>query len=350
MPGVYVCENCGNDDASKITLSSDGRSFYCAVCRCMNNVPIDPNELRGTIRIDDTELEKALKNAEAQIMLGNYDAVVTQMSQIANRFAYAPEAWYYLARAETRDFTEENDQGKKHLANAKTTFAKDPSKASMQNMISAAERKLGRIPEVKKYRDSIESLEAEIKSLESDSQAMSRQISQDEAYLEEKRKNAAVDICPEIKGKLFLNRFRRLIQAVFAVGLFVLLPWTRDLWNKYLPEQFRITFLPDLAGNIRKALADKVPENITLYLGIGFAVLCVLLLFFALRSKKAAHLKYKKKESAEHRRNAASAAADLEKRIRETRSTLESTKNKIEEKQRLIGEQKQNIDAILSQP
>lgn len=350
MPGKYVCSNCGNDDAAKLVLKDNGRSLYCAVCRHLTDIPADPNELRGTIRIDDTELENAIRNADAQILLENYEAAVTQMGPIVYKFGYAPEAWYYLARAETKDFTVENEHGRKHLQSAKRVCEKDPSQAQIQNMISAAERKMSRIPELKKYRDTIASLEAEVRSLESECRSIEEVISQKEADLEEKNKKAAEDTYPGAGRKLSRNRLRRLIQAIFAVCLFVLLPWTRDFWNKHLPEQFRITFLPNLADSIRKALDNNIPESTASFLGIGFAVLCALLLFFALRSKKAADLKDQKKASAEHRKAASVKAADLEKTIRDKRREIESKKRMIEEKKRLIEEQKQTVEAILAQP
>ena len=350
MPGTYICENCHNADASKIVLKDGGRTFYCCVCRHLNKVPVDPNELTGTIRIDNNELENAIKNTNAQISLGNYQSAVRQMTSITEKYGYAPEAWYYLSRAETKDFTEEDELGKKHLDDAKRLCESDPSQSQTQSLISAAERKLGKLPEVKKYKDKIEGLEAEIRLLESGSQSLSTRISQNEAYLNDLKKEAVSDSSPGVEGQLLRNRLRRVIQAVFAVGLFILLPWTRDLWNKYLPEQFHITFFQDLAENNRTALDKHIPDNMALFLGIGFAVLCVLLLFFALRSKKAVYLKEQKEKSANLRKDASSKAADVEKTLQETRRELESKKRMIQEKRRLIEEQKQNIEEIMAQP
>lgn len=348
----YECSECGCTNAEKFIFSEDRRSFRCALCGATTKVALDPNEIfhSGEIKLKNSELEEAIRSAKSNIEFEQYQTAMDLMDRITKQYAHSSEAWYYLACAETEKFTKENADAEMHLEYARRTAQDSIEKSDFMRTINKAKRRMEKLPELRSENEEVERIRTELDTLKSRYETYGLKIPQEERELqmEENKIASAQSEAARYNKTLFLNRLRRLVQAVFAVGLFVLLPWTRDLWNQNVPEQNQITIFADLSGNIRHAIGNVIPKDFSQTFGLVLSLLCLIVFFCALYSGKASAAKRGKKAAKRREEESKKVIDSKEKMIQAVRQDRAAM---IEERERLSKQMenlKQKIEAVLS--
>lgn len=308
-------------------MAADGRSFRCALCGAVTKVPLDANEVfhSGAVTLRSDALEETILNVKSNIELERFDIAKKQLEEAADRYAYSPEVWYYLAYVETEGFSAESTEGARHLEYA-LSRAGETKDGELRKLLEKAKAKMKKLPEIRHLEEKrremsemSEQLDREISSVSGSMDSLMREME----VLRGRKDTAGNGVR---KAKLLINRLFRLVRAFAAAALFILLPWTRGLWNRSVSAEWRLNLFPDVADALKEKVEALIPARLAGTAALVIGVGCTLMLLSALRSLKAKRLRKAIRERRERRRENRKRICQMEKQAQKLGRELEKKK------------------------